>query len=82
MTPSQRVRKFRERLRKTYREFADLVGISPSHVCNIEAGRKRITTATAVKLSAVMKCKPHTLLDWIPTLSAQATPPTVAPPGD
>lgn len=59
----ERIKHFIEKKRLTQEKFALRVGVSPALISGIEHGKK-ITKETAEKLALVMKCKPHTLMEW------------------
>ena len=53
LTPEM-VREARHKFKATYEGFAAMLGVSKSHLCNIEAGRRRITPEFSRQFQAIV----------------------------
>lgn len=68
--PGFAIRKFRELRGYTGRDFANLAGISQSHVSELESGRRRLTPAMVTRIAAAIGMAEDAFVSAIRELSA------------
>lgn len=65
---NNRLKELRKKKKFTQEEFAKIVGISQSYVCDIENGKRDIDFTLAERFSKVLGVKPYELMpeEWQP----------------
>lgn len=58
-----RLRELRTERELTQQELANLAGLSPNYISDLETGNKRLGLAAAYKLSKVLGCTAEELMD-------------------
>lgn len=62
---SNRMQKFRRNKRITQKEMADLLGVSPNHISNIERGATDISAFAVIKYCQILKVEPNEMINFV-----------------